>query len=672
MAGSWPRRVVLALSALSFAAFVRVTLYSRDAVMEPGLKGIAIPVALLVVLLVWYAAAARLIAREGTARGNAGTLVALTFVPMLSTIPITLGVLQSESFAKEYWIERSLKVELLLGLPVLVLVLQLGLWIWSHYRLTWKSGGPLLAILVVGLGLRWAGMNWGLPFAFQPEETSIYVRWAMEFALHHQWNPHYFENPSLLIYLLGVEFTGIFAVARVLQFGQDPGDLYMVFRGEQQLFYGLARLNSVLLATATLFVVYLIGRRLWSERAGLIAAALLAVNFLHVRNSQYAVNDVPSTFFLVLSFYFALRLVEGGRWRDYLLAGLMAGLAASTKYNAGMVVVSIAVSHWVGHGKLRYSLKPIPLAKLASSAGAALLGFVLGTPFSILDFREFRGGFLAQLSMGKTPWSGQSVEPTAWQFLAGILQGSGLVASVLALAGIILLLRYHRLGAALLVSFLLPYLAFMSAMELFFVRWVVPAMPFVSLLAAYGLEVIFRKLPRRGLRWAGTALMVLALLQPALFSLRLDWLLNQTDTRQLANEWAERNIPPGSKVAVEAYSLLDQESLSFRATLQQRDIELDWRATMHPLDYYRSHGFDYLAISSFMYDRAFEQPDKYADRVAFYQQLNREYPLVAVFYPRNDGTPAPYALDDLDTPFWYLFAYDRPGPTVKVYKIAPR
>ena len=670
---SWIAWIVFGLAAIAFAVFVRITLYSRAELMGPGPKGILMPVAVLLVLLVWRRAAVRLMGMAaGPAVEGVGALVSLTFAPMLSTLPITLQVLLSEGFAREYWIDRSLKVELLLGLPAVALALQIGLWIWFHRRLTWRGAGPLLAVLAAALGLRWAGMGWGLPFAYQPEETSIYVRWAMEFALHHQWNPHYFENPSLLIYLLGVEFSGIFAVGRLLQFGQDPGDLYMVFRGEQDLFYGLARLNSVLLGTATVFVVYLIGRRLWSDRAGLVAAALLAVNFLHVRNSQYAVNDVPSTFFLVLSFYFTLDVIEKGRWRHYLLAGLMAGLAASTKYNAGMVVVSVAIAHWVGHQKLRASLSPVPLAKLVSSGVAALAGFVLGTPYSLLDFREFRAGFLSQLSMGQSPWSGQALNSTAWQFLTGIAHGSGLADSVLALVGIALLLRFHRRGAALLLSFLLPYFVFMSAMALFFVRWVVPAMPFVALLAAYGLEEILRGVPRRGLRWVGSALVVLALLQPTVFSLRLDWLLNQTDTRQEANRWAERSIPPGSKVAVEAFSLLDQESLSFRATLQQRDIELDWRATMHDLDYYRSNGFDYLAISSFMYDRAFEQPEKYADRVAFYRQLDREYPLVAEFSPRNDGEPAPYALDDLDTPFWYLFAYDRPGPTIKVYRIAPR
>ncbi len=662
----WLSGPVLFAIVVSSCLFVQLTLYGRVVPEGVGAKGFLVPLALLVVLLIWIGAASKFVSRLPF------PLVVATFLPFLSTLPISFGVLGSEAFAREYWIDRSLKVELLLGLPAVVLALQAALWIWSRYRLTWRTSGPLLAVLASGFALRWTGMGWGLPFAYQPEESSIYLRWAMEFALHGQWNPHYFQNPSLLIYLLGVEFTGIFAVARVLQFGQDPGDLYMVFRGEQDLFYGLARLNSVLLGTATLLVVYLIGRRLWNERAGLVAAALLAVNFLHVRNSQYAVNDVPSTFFLVLSFYFALRLAEDGRWRHYLLAGLMAGLAASTKYNAGMVVVSIAAAHWVHYRKPSLAARPHALAKLVASGVVSLGGFVVGTPYSVLDFPLFQQGFTEQLSMGQAPWSGQSMDPTGWQFVLGIVQGAGVVAALLAILGAAALLVRHRQAAILLLSFALPYFLFMSAMNLFFVRWVVPAMPFVALLGAFAVEEFLRARSRRTASWTAVALVVLALLQPAVFSGRLDWLLRQTDTREEANRWAEREIAPGSKVAVEAFSLLDQESLAFRATLQQRDIELVWRATMHDLDYYRRNGFDYLAVSSFLYDRAFAQPDKYADRVQFYQQLDRELPVVATFSPRNDGQPAHFALDDLDTPFWYLFDYDRPGPTVKVYRLSPR
>lgn len=668
----WIRLPLVFAIALSFALFVRVTLWGSPSQMDPGPKGLLLPGALVAALVGWYLVATWLVGRcPGGSSGLAGSLMAASFLPMLATLPISLGVLVSESYAQEYWIDRSVKVELLLGLPLLVLMLQAGVWCWFHFRLTWRRAGPMLAVLGGGLALRYAGMGWGLPFALQPEETSIYARWANEAALHGQWNPHYFQNPSLLIHLLSMEFLGLYAVCRALLFGQDPGELYMVFRAEQDLFYAVARLNSVVLGTATLFIIYLIGRRLWGERVGLLAAALLAVNFLHVRNSQHAVNDVPATFFMVASFYFALRLAERGRWRDYLLAGLLAGVATSTKYNGGMIVIAIAAAHWVHHIKLSRSLQPRPLSRLSASAAAALGGFVLGTPYSVLDFPGFSAGFLEQLAMGAAPWSGQTLEPSAWQFLTTAAHGAGLTTVLLALLGGVLMLAGDRRQALLLLSFPVCYFVFMSTMSLFFIRWVVPVMPFVALLGAYGLSRGVRWLPSAGRYPVAVGLILLALLQPAVYSARLAWLAHQTDTRHEANAWAARNLPAGSKVAVEAFSLLDLESLAFRSTLHHLEIDLVWRATMRDLDSYRRDGFHYLAVSSFMYDRAFSQPERYADRVEFYRQLDREYPLAAAFAPRADGKAPPFALDDLDTPFWHIFSYERPGPVVKVYRLAP-
>ncbi|MGE5619205.1 MAG: ArnT family glycosyltransferase [Sphingomonadaceae bacterium] len=649
--------------ALAFAAFLRVTLYGRVGLMDAGPKGLLLPVAVLVFLMLWFALAMRLL-------GSAKTgWIVVSFLPLLATLPITVGVIGSEAFAREYWIDRSLKVELLIGLPMLVLACQAGFWGWVRYRCSWRSTGPLVGVLALGLALRWAGMGWGLPFAYQPEETSIYFRLANEVALGGKWNPYYFQNPSLFIYLLGVEFIGVYAVCRALLFGQTPSDLYMVFRGEQELFYSVGRLNSVLLGAATVYLVYLVGRRMWGRRVGLVAGALLAVNFLHVRNSQYGVNDVPSAFFVVAAVYFAVRLAENGAWRHYALAGLMAGLAASTKYNAGAVVVAIAAAHLVRYAGLRNCCGGGALARLGLSAATSLVGFVVGTPYAVLDFDTFLAGFASQFQIGQSAWSGQAPVPTAWLFLTGAAHGAGLAVSLLAVLGMAILLLRHRRDALLLLSFPLVYFAFMSAMELFFVRWVVPVTPFVSLFAALGLDRLARLAPKSRRQLAVWLLLVVAMLQPALFSLRLDWLAHQTDTREEANRWAELSIPEGSKVAIEAFSLLDQESLSFRPTLQHREVELFWRATMHDLEYYRQNGFDYLAVSSFLYDRAFADPDAYSDRVEFYQRLDRELPLVATFSPRGDGQPVPFDLDDLDTPFWHLFAYDRPGPTIKVYRL---
>lgn len=170
--------LILVITAFCYGAFVRATLYNRADLADAGLKGVVIPAFVTAILALWYLAATQYIGRGHT------LLIASTYLPLLATLPITIGIFGSEDFAREYWINRSLKVQLLLGLPALVGVLQIGVGIWLQRSMNWRAALPILTVLALGLGLRWAGMGWGLPFAFQPEETSIYIRWAMEFALH--------------------------------------------------------------------------------------------------------------------------------------------------------------------------------------------------------------------------------------------------------------------------------------------------------------------------------------------------------------------------------------------------------------------------------------------------------------------------------------------------------
>ena len=71
----------------------------------------------------------------------------------------------------------------------------------------------------------------------------------------------------------------------------------------------------------------------------LAAAALLSLAFLHVRDSHFGVTDVPMTFLVLVAFLFIVRLSESGETRDLIAAGVAAGLATSTKYNAALIAL---------------------------------------------------------------------------------------------------------------------------------------------------------------------------------------------------------------------------------------------------------------------------------------------------------------------------------------------
>src|SRR5882672_5543478 len=69
----------------------------------------------------------------------------------------------------------------------------------------------LAAILVLALGLRLWGLGWGLPWAFHADEIN-YVDHAQDLVTRGSANPHYFENPSLLTYLIAAELLAVRAL----------------------------------------------------------------------------------------------------------------------------------------------------------------------------------------------------------------------------------------------------------------------------------------------------------------------------------------------------------------------------------------------------------------------------------------------------------------------------
>src|SRR5262249_18332784 len=84
---------------------------------------------------------------------------------------------------------------------------------------------------------------------------------------------------------------------------------------------------------------------------------------------------------------------KGDRHR-YLLAGVVAGLAASTIYQAGFVLVSVIVAHtlrWRDSERSARNASAVTLfsPKLLVTIVSCFVAFVLTTPFAILDWRTF-------------------------------------------------------------------------------------------------------------------------------------------------------------------------------------------------------------------------------------------------------------------------------------------
>jgi uncharacterized membrane protein len=106
--------------------------------------------------------------------------------------------------------------------------------------------------------------------------------------------------------------------------------------------FGL-RTVSALAGVLTIPVAYLIGTELRGRRAGLWAAALVAVNPMMLWYSQEARAYALVALFGALSALYWLRAEKSGERRDYIWWGVWSGLAIATHYFVAFPILAEAV-----------------------------------------------------------------------------------------------------------------------------------------------------------------------------------------------------------------------------------------------------------------------------------------------------------------------------------------
>ena len=243
----------------------------------------------------------------------------------------------------------------------------------------------LVAILGLGAMLRLYPVWFGLPYLNARPDETVALGHAVA-VMRGDLNPHFFHWPSLTFYLFAAVFTAISDVyGAVVPSGvlSDAG------------YFIVARIVVALAGTATIAVLFHLGRRMADAWTGLAAATFLAVAILHVRESHFAMTDVLMTLFVTGSLALLVRALDdtdgspaASRW--FAAAGLAGGLAASTKYSAAAVIAAMAAVQLAWF--VRSPRRVADLSAWAPSVifiAAFVCGFLVATPYAILDSPAF-------------------------------------------------------------------------------------------------------------------------------------------------------------------------------------------------------------------------------------------------------------------------------------------
>ena len=124
------------------------------------------------------------------------------------------------------------------------------------------------------------------------------------------------------------------------------------------------RFSAALVGTLSIFLIFLVARRLFdSYFLALLAAALTAIDGLHIVMSRTALLDIFLMFFILLGFLLVL-------YERNILAALAFGLALGTKWSALYFIAAILIYLIVNRKRVPYSyLIIIPITYIASWFG---------------------------------------------------------------------------------------------------------------------------------------------------------------------------------------------------------------------------------------------------------------------------------------------------------------
>lgn len=252
----------------------------------------------------------------------------------------------------------------------------------------------LLSIFLLGVFLRLVGTYPGYPFT-NPDEPTI-ADGVRRIILYHNFKPGNYYYGSLLsiiysvidlIFFIPILFISQFIanLQNVFKYGLINffHDFYASLQIQSYISYW-ARYETAVLSAFTILVMYLLGKKLFNKRVGLVTASLTAVNYRHVASSRFSLADAPAALFAGLAILFIINIIQRSTLKNYLLSGVAVGLAFSVKYFV-YVLPAFLLAHLYIVLKQKHFLFN---KKFIFSFLTIIVVFLAINPYLLFDFKE--------------------------------------------------------------------------------------------------------------------------------------------------------------------------------------------------------------------------------------------------------------------------------------------
>jgi hypothetical protein len=398
----------------------------------------------------------------------------------------------------------------------------------------------------------------------------------------------------------------------------------------------VARALTALVDAGTVWLIYLIGRRLYHPAVGLLAAAFLAVNVMHIQLAHFFAVDPYLTFFTAAALY---QLIKGKTPNpqspipipnpkseipnppisnlqssistfQLLLAAIFTGLAIGSKFSGVLLLLPLSLAIWLDQER------PVRgrLLHLLAAVALVILTFALTNPFALLDWTcqstfpavrfgpvttpafELHSCFIENIGRQggmvrqtvDLPFTHQydGTLPFLYYIEMQLKWGMGPLLGLVAFAGLFWTIAQAGYGllpnpkskiqnpkSLLLLAWVLPFFLLTGSFHVKFIRYLQPMTPFLML---YGAALIL-SLPQA--KWRPRPVIAApTLITTALYALAFINLYSLPHPWTAASRWVYANIQPDSLIAGEQWddtlptTMLINGELRRRGEYQSADL----------------------------------------------------------------------------------------------------
>lgn len=466
----------------------------------------------------------------------------------------------------------------------------------KKYRPILQKYIPLVLIsliLLFSLIIRLITVNKGLPLYPHPDERDFVVR-ALQMIQRVSLDPLWYAIPGttfmyLLVPFYTILFLNKFEVLTLLTSGNYP--LIRTFIENEwstyipDLFttYTIARIVNSIVAVGVIVLTYKLALEISkSKTIGIISATILAVSPLFFNFSTLARADILALFFMLLSMTSLSKFISisSSSNKFLLMSAIWAGIAVATRYHAVALMVPIGVvALRIDFPKYKTKLinfvtDSLFLRTICSRIIAVFfIAMYIVTPATFLNPKvtvsnltfETRTAEIGQASLtiiGKFVWYIKEV----------LIEGSGSVfIFVLFLLGAIILIHeyFHKKDFTIILPYLFPLTFFLMLlfMNLHWARWLIPFLPYESILAAYVVYKISNLLSHR---FKLNQFVFIAIITIGVTALPAYSLVSKTNNTKAQNsdslviEWINTNLYGEKSISIEGLpnSLLQKYATS--------------------------------------------------------------------------------------------------------------